>query len=85
MLIFIEPIVDFLGRFFLTFNFNDTPLSIYYVYLFFHVFKVFLLNIMSIVHFKTQSLIVEHIKCFHVCQCPLSMFIVGPGGVLCAL
>jgi hypothetical protein len=86
MLIFVEPIVDFLGRFFFTFNFNDTSLSMYYVSFFFHVFYVFLSNIVCIVHFEAWSLSVERIKCFHVCvSVHYPMFTVGLWGVLCAL
>jgi hypothetical protein len=87
MLIFVRLTVDFLGRFFFTFNFNDIPLSMYYIYLSSFMFFVFIfLNIMCIVHFEARSLSVEHIKCFHMCvsiHCLMST--IGPQGVLCAL
>jgi hypothetical protein len=46
----------FLEGFSFTFNFNDIPLSMYYVYFFSHVFYVFLLNIVYIMHFGTWVL-----------------------------
>jgi len=37
----IEPTIELLERFFFIFNFNDAPLSSYFLSIFFHVFCIF--------------------------------------------